>query len=62
MIKRRACLLSWLGPETYTLLQNLWWWKYFAEWLEALTDKFSFHFKEVVYVQAARYAFYDCKM
>ena len=63
MEKKRACLLSWVGPETYSLLRNL-----FgaadvsAQTFDALTEKLSTHFKDSIHVQAARYEFYNCKM
>jgi len=60
--KRRACL-SWVGPETYVLLQNLCGDVDISrKSLQELTEKLSVHFTEVVHVQAARYAFYNCKM
>ena len=61
--KRRACFLSWVGMETYALLQNLFGDEDISrKSLQELTERLSVHFKEVVHVQAARYAFYNCKM
>jgi len=61
--KRRACLLSWVGPETYALLQNLFGDEDISrKSLQELTEQLFVHFNEVVHVQAARYAFYNCKM
>ena len=61
--KKRACLLSWVGPETYTLLVNLFGEANVAEQsFNDLCNRLSLHFKDKVHVQAARYAFYNCKM
>ena len=61
--KKRACLLSWIGPETYALLENLFGDESIAQKeFQALTDKLSGHFKDQVHVQAAHYAFYQCEM
>ena len=61
--KRRACLLSWAGASTYNLLQNLFGGEKLADkTYKELTEKLHAHFKDVVHVQAARYAFYNCKM
>ena len=63
MDKKRAFLLSCLGPKTFSLLQNLFGEATIIEQPYAtLTDKFSTHFKSTTHVQAARYSFYNCKM
>ena len=61
--RKRACLLSWVGPETYSLLRNLFGaTDVTTQTFDALSAKLSEHFKDTIHVQAARYAFYNCKM
>ena len=61
--KKRACLLSWIGAQTYELLENLFGDKKISQQsYKDLTTKLSTHFQDSVHVQAGRYAFYNCKM
>lgn len=61
--QQRACLLSWVGSETYELLTKLYGQEDItAKTLDELTTKLSTHFKDKKHVQAARYEFYNCKM
>jgi len=62
--QKKACLLSWVGAETYQLILNL------CGGAEAIEQQ-SFnnismlladHFKAGIHIQAARYKFYNCKM
>ena len=62
-INQRACLLSWVGSETYELLTKLYGHEDItSKTLKELSDKLSTHFAEKKHVQAARYDFYNCKM
>lgn len=61
--QQRACLLSWIGSETYELLTKLYGQEDITtKTLDQLTTKLSEHFKDKKHVQAARYEFYNCKM
>ena len=62
--QRKACLLSWVGPETYQLIMNLCGGiegtqnKTYTDIAAALTN----HYQKGIHVQAARYRFYNCEM
>ena len=61
--KKRAFLLSCLDPNIFSLLQNLSGdAKVTDQTYTAFVEKLSGHFKFAIYVQAATYSFYKCKM
>ena len=61
--QQRACLLSWIGSETYELLTKLYGHEDITtKTLQQLSEKLTTHFAEKKHVQAARYEFYNCKM
>lgn len=54
--KKRACLLSWVGPETYSLLRSLVGSTDInTQTFEALSEKLTEHFKSSASVQQPRY-------
>lgn len=62
-IQKRAYFLSWLGINTYELLQKLYGSAKLSEQAYSeLTDKLSIHFKTKVHVSTARYDFFKCRM
>ena len=62
-IQQRACLLSWVGAETYELLTKLYGQDDITtKGFNELTARLSEHFTDKKHVQAARYQFYNCKM
>ena len=61
--QQRACLLSWVGHETYELLTKLFGSVDITQQTFAvLSKKLSDHFEGRKHVQAARYEFYNCQM
>ena len=61
--RKKAYFLSWVGPETYELINKL----FSASELNAasfddVTGKLDEHFKQSLHEQAASYQFYQCKM
>ncbi|XP_067940449.1 uncharacterized protein [Watersipora subatra] len=61
--QQRACLLSWVGAETYELLTKLYGQDDITtKGFDELTIKLSEHFADKKHVQAARYEFYNCRM
>ena len=60
---KRACLLAWVGSETYVLIENLFGDGHVAdEFFAKLIAQLSLQFKDTVHIQAAAFAFYNCYM
>ena len=61
--KKRAFLLSCLGPKIFDLLQNLMGSSNVSDQsFDTFIEKLSAHFKVSTRIQAARYSFYNCMM
>lgn len=59
---KRACLLSWIGAETFELLQKLCDNDLNGKSFSDLIDKLNKHFVEKQHILAARFKFYSIRM